>query len=370
VEGGNPEDSEPPDGSSEVDFSKNIDIYSVSVIISTRNRVEFLKRCINSLLRQKLKPDEIIIIDDKSSDGTRDYLKELAKDSRRIIVVRNKRRKGPNISRNIGIKIARGDIVAFLDDDCIPEKDWLKHIVSHYDNPNVVGVGGGIIEKIRKKHPNQKKITLIGKNGDIYASFRSIENFRTKQRVLFFMGGNMSFRRSCLLEEEGFDSIFKGNGYREETDLSFRVKNHGDLIYEPKALVHHVHALLGGYRDYKVGAAWLFWFMRNTVLFFIKNLNSKSGILKAWKYMLKYSKLSFRNKKNIFLPKFLIKKNGIKKIFYILSGTLSGYFNGMWRRIHKSGLKNDLFKESIIYSDKPYEYWYLIVFEGAKVKSL
>lgn len=87
----------------------------VSAIITTHNRINLLPRAIDSVLGQTFKDIECIVVDDASTDGTEDYCKNLG--TIRYIRIPQKESKGGNYARNLGIKAAQGDYIAFLDDD-------------------------------------------------------------------------------------------------------------------------------------------------------------------------------------------------------------------------------------------------------------
>ena len=93
----------------------------VSVIIPTYNRANCIRRAIDSVLKQTYAPIELIIVDDGSSDGTKQMLQEIAD---RCILLCTKTRSGPSAARNKGIAAAHGDLIAFLDSDdlWLPEK--------------------------------------------------------------------------------------------------------------------------------------------------------------------------------------------------------------------------------------------------------
>ena len=115
----------------------------VSVLIATRNRAESLKDTLASLSRQTRQPDEVIVVDNGSSDHT----KEIAtgfRDTLNVTYVYEAVKGIPN-ARNSGIREARGDIIAFIDDDCVAEEDWLKNIeIPFIRDPNIGVVGGEI----------------------------------------------------------------------------------------------------------------------------------------------------------------------------------------------------------------------------------
>lgn len=107
----------------------------ISVIIPTYNRIFFLKRSVNSVLKQTLKPHEIIIVDDGSSDGTSSMIKE----SYPAINLIRQENKGVSAARNIGIRSSSGDWVCFLDSDDEWKKNKLKsQQLAITQNPNYV----------------------------------------------------------------------------------------------------------------------------------------------------------------------------------------------------------------------------------------
>lgn len=113
----------------------------VSIVIPYYKKKEYIKQSIKSVLNQTYKNFEIIIIYDDEELQDLDYLKDLVKLDRRIFLIRNKKKLGAGLSRNIGIKSSKGKYIAFLDADDYWKKDKLKtqirfmkinkHIVSH-----------------------------------------------------------------------------------------------------------------------------------------------------------------------------------------------------------------------------------------------
>lgn len=98
----------------------------ISVVITTYNRKYEVARAIKSVLNQTRKPDEIIIVDDHSNDGTQEYIKNICGD--KIIYIYNENTVGVEKSRNIGIKNSKGNYIAILDSDNVWRQDKLKII--------------------------------------------------------------------------------------------------------------------------------------------------------------------------------------------------------------------------------------------------
>lgn len=112
----------------------------VSVIIPTRNYGRFVSEAISSVRRQTLPDWEAIVVDDHSTDDTRERVEEIAAVDRRIVYVPNRRRVGPSGARNTGLEIAAGKYVQFLDADDVLEDDKLRVHAEFLDRFADVGI--------------------------------------------------------------------------------------------------------------------------------------------------------------------------------------------------------------------------------------
>src|SRR3989344_662391 len=143
---------------------------NISAVICTRNRNKYLKVCMISLLKQSYPLKEIIIVEDKSTSDMNIFkffekeffniiynMNNLFNFRTKIILLRNNQQFGIAKSRNLGIKVSKGDIIAFLDDDSFAHKDWIKNLVRNYKSNKIFGVGGPFIEIGRKNLPTLKK---------------------------------------------------------------------------------------------------------------------------------------------------------------------------------------------------------------------
>ena len=117
--------------------------YDVSVVICTFNRKDWLKRCIEGLGSLSPAPDEVLVVDGPSTDGTREMLVDLESRSR-LRLVPQPRLEGISAARNLGLDQVKGSIVCFIDDDAIPSPGWLGALLSGYDSAGVGGVGGPV----------------------------------------------------------------------------------------------------------------------------------------------------------------------------------------------------------------------------------
>jgi len=106
----------------------------VSVYISTHNRLDRLKRALNSVVNQDYNNIEILVCDDASSDGTYDYMTERATKDPRIIYLRNENNKGACATRNLGIFYATGKFITGLDDDDEFTSDRISNFLNSWDD--------------------------------------------------------------------------------------------------------------------------------------------------------------------------------------------------------------------------------------------
>ena len=207
-------------------WSDNLNnINLVSVIIPTHNRIDLLKRAIYSALNQTYKNIEIIVVDDQSIDGTNDYVSTIQ--DKKIKYIRNEKHLHVSQSRNIGINHARGEFIAFLDDDdeWLPKK--LEKQLPLFNNIRVGIVYSSIT--LHFERYNLSYITKPAKRGDVYKSLL-IKNI---------IGGTVSvIVRKKALEEIAeayyFDLKFPA---REEYDLWIRLSKEWEVEYIKEPLV-------------------------------------------------------------------------------------------------------------------------------------
>ncbi|HWL78353.1 glycosyltransferase family 2 protein [Microbacterium sp.] len=213
---------------------------SVSVVIITYARPQFVRTCLEHLGRLTSKPHEIIVVDASPDDRTKTLVTE---DFPQVRLLRND--LGPGTmpeSRQVGFNAATGDIVAFIDDDAYVDPDWLDQLREPYADPAVVGVGG------RASNGREGEETEgLGEIGRLLPDGRLTGNFGANpDRVIevdHLLGANMSFRRAALAAIGGIRGNYPGTCLCEESDISLRLKREGGkLVFQPAALVRHVAA--------------------------------------------------------------------------------------------------------------------------------
>jgi GT2 family glycosyltransferase len=222
----------------------------ISVGIVTYNRPETLKLVLDSLRNQTKRPHEVIIVDSSNNKET----EKLAKKYRTKYMHTKKRLYQPQ-ARNIILKKCKGDVIAFLDDDSVPEKKWLENIEKGYSFENVVGVAGPalnsdnrmrVLENIVRTEKNRNYFTS---SGDLLMDTRRW----VPQKPVFcslMLGANMSFLIRPL-REIGFDEFYSRDAaVREETDPQIALVKKGyRFVYMPGALTFHIKAKVGGIRS-------------------------------------------------------------------------------------------------------------------------
>lgn len=209
----------------------------VSVVINTDNRLTELKRALAALKFQAYDNFEVCVIAGPTRDGTHDFLGGFG-DRLKLAACA---RRNLSRSRNIGIALSSGEIVAFLDDDAVPEPEWLTQIVESYDNDKVGAVGGFV-------HDNtgigfQARYMTVDRLGHARedAEASPEHNFPGSPRVPHLLGTNASFRRRALLGIGGFDEHYEY--FLDETDVCLRINDAGHgMVQRPDAFVHHKFA--------------------------------------------------------------------------------------------------------------------------------
>ncbi len=210
---------------------------SVIVSVYSEDRLQCLLDCVDSLKSQSVKPIEVIVVLDPEPSLIEFYRSRLGDDV--WVVVSDG--FGLSNARNAGVKSAKGDIVAFMDDDAVADRDWLMNLLESYADPNVVGVGGYVKPLWEGSRPRWFPEELDWVVG---CSYKGLP--RCKAFVRNPIGCNMSFRKEVFQRIGYFKSDVGRFGKRllsgEEPELSMRIlKRFTDarIVYDPSAVVYH-----------------------------------------------------------------------------------------------------------------------------------
>jgi len=220
----------------------------VSIVIATYNRADILPRCLDAVAEQTYKDFEVLIVDDGSQDGTVAFVEALAREKPHlgIRLLVNETNRGANASRNRGIREAEGELVAFLDSDCIADRDWLENLLTGFVSEEVAAVTGTV------NNPDPSNIYEL-----VYKGTSRVHGAGEAHRLV---AGNLVIRREHLLrfpleedlkwgcDEEGIFLRLRAAGYRQRFEHSAAVLH--DHPFERRSFFRH--ARLQG-----EAAAWL-----------------------------------------------------------------------------------------------------------------
>jgi glycosyltransferase involved in cell wall biosynthesis len=198
-----------------------------SIVIPTFNGGHRIGNCLESLVKQTTGRDiEILVVDDGSSDNTGSVVSRYS--SVRLISQSN---AGPAAARNRGALEARGTILLFTDDDCVPMPDWLEAMLGPFEDPNVVGAKG-----VYRTH--QKSLAARFVQIEYEDKYRLMSGLSSIDFIDTYSAG---FRRDRFLEMRGYDTSFPV-ACAEDVELSYRMSVRGwKMTFVPAAIVYHTH---------------------------------------------------------------------------------------------------------------------------------
>lgn len=180
----------------------------VAVVVPTYRRAERVGRLVAALERQSLPVDafEVVVVDDCSDDDTAGALADLTARTRlRLRVLRTPRNAGPAVARNLGWRASTAPLVAFTDDDCVPQPGWLAAGVAVLEHDGSIGIVQGRTELPPGRRPDEAP----------WLVYREIY-----RPTAYFEGCNLFLRRDALEATGGFD---EGIGwFGEETAMGWR----------------------------------------------------------------------------------------------------------------------------------------------------
>jgi glycosyltransferase involved in cell wall biosynthesis len=194
----------------------------ISVVIPTFHRPDLLARCLSAVLAQDIERDayEVVVVDDGHDDETRAVVEALTPEKGIPVVryVRPPTGRGPAVARNHGWRTARGPLIAFTDDDTVPDRHWLAEGESEIGSR--VAMRGRVVVPALREPPTDHELMTRG--------LESAE----------FVTANAFVRRDALERVGGFDERFK-RAWREDSDLQFRLSELGEVGRSEKSTVLH-----------------------------------------------------------------------------------------------------------------------------------
>jgi glycosyltransferase involved in cell wall biosynthesis len=195
----------------------------ISVVVPHLNQPEMLARCLRSLVKGSRRPDEIVVVD----NGSRDMPGKVCADFDGVRLLQELT-PGPGPARNRGIAESKGDILAFIDADCLADPDWLKEAEAAMRGPDAQILGGDV----RIAYVDPSRLTML----EAYESIYAYRMDRYIAREGFTGTGNLVVRRD-VLEAVG---PFAGLSVAEDRDWGQRATGMGYRIrYVPSMKVYH-----------------------------------------------------------------------------------------------------------------------------------
>jgi GT2 family glycosyltransferase len=228
-----------------------------SIVVPTYGRPESLRRLLDCLACLDYSPDrfEVMIVDDGSPTPLEP---EIAASRNRLnMTLLRQENAGPGAARNFGTERASGEYVAFTDDDCQPDRGWLRALAAAFEI-NDCAVCGGRPVNLLVRNPYSTATQLLVDY--LYRHYNPVDTLGA-----FFLTNNLAVPREAFLEMGGFDSVLR---FGEDRDFCYRWGSRGyPFVYVPEAVVRHAHNLTlrsflrlhfcygGGTRQFRRGCA-------------------------------------------------------------------------------------------------------------------
>ena len=229
----------------------------LSVIIATRNRAQQLRDCLEAVARQETRlpasPQkvsgaqaggaftyEVIVADNGSTDATRQVVEALRATYPVELRYLYEGRVGKPWALNAALRQARGQLVAFTDDDALPAPGWLSALWVCAQEEAADGIGGRILPKWAGERPGWMTDTVAP--AFIFGALGCVDHgpqrlLSTRERPHYWVGASLAMRREALEDVGGFDVRM---ARAQDTELQGRCLRAGKkVVYEPQALVYH-----------------------------------------------------------------------------------------------------------------------------------
>jgi GT2 family glycosyltransferase/glycosyltransferase involved in cell wall biosynthesis len=211
----------------------------VSIVIPVFNKAHYTVNCLMSiLLDTQSQPYEIIVVDDNSSDSTREFLNRL----KNINVFRNEQQQGFIYSCNFGAKHARGEFICFLNNDTIVTMGSLNHLIDTINTSDECGAVGAKL--VFPDGTLQEAGSILWSDGSALGYGRDDDPFKPEycfpREVAYCSAACLLVRKKLFDQIGGFDPLYKP-AYYEDTDLCMKIKERGlKVLYQPRAMVVHL----------------------------------------------------------------------------------------------------------------------------------
>jgi glucosyl-dolichyl phosphate glucuronosyltransferase len=212
-----------------------------SIVICTHNRASNLKEALEKLRNLDYPQDkyEIIVVDNGSTDNTAEVAAEAVR--RDAIIYVKEEKLGLSYARNRGIETAKGEFIAFVDDDAWPEPEWLHKLDESFSGPQTACVGGKVVP-VLQNHTTWPQ--WLHKRHLCFFTVIDYADRRKLHYAAYPLGTNIAFRKSVFVSIGCFNPELGRTGTSllsmEEIEFCYRIERAGyDIWYNPDAIVHH-----------------------------------------------------------------------------------------------------------------------------------
>ncbi|MGH9161607.1 MAG: glycosyltransferase family A protein [Vicinamibacteraceae bacterium] len=193
---------------------------TVTVVVCAYNEEQYLGACLQSLQRQTFPPDQVIVVNNASSDGTRQVAAAAAG-----VQLIDEPRRGLVVARETARRAAIGDLLLWLDADCRAPREWVERVVRRFESdPRVVAVSGPC--RFYDWHPYGRALLWAYDYTVAPLTHALVHHVLRRGAILY--GGNFGVRRATLAAIGGFDTSIEFHG--EDTNVARRLRPHGRLV--------------------------------------------------------------------------------------------------------------------------------------------
>ncbi len=246
----------------------------VSIIILNYNGGKIIRKCLESVYKQRYGNFEVIVVDNGSTDGS---LTEISKKFPKVKIVKSHKNLGFAQGNNFGYKKAKGDLILFLNNDKIVDRNFLSPLVEKITSSSEIGA----IQPKILQFPNKYLIDSVGSyfilTGFLYHfghNKKDQKKYNSESYIFSMKGACMLFKREVLKNTGLFDKDYFA--YFEETDLCQRTWISGyKVLYLPSSKIYH----MGGETVKNISGSFIqYHSYKNRIYTYLKNLDAKTII--------------------------------------------------------------------------------------------
>ena len=228
---------------------------TLSVIIATKDRIEHLRTCIESILRQSILPDEVVIIDGSVKEDHERSVQEFFRNAPQRMLNYSRSRATLTVDYNLGAARSHGELITFVDDDTILDERYIEHVknffAAHRDE-HTGALSCKILDPDRRFAPKKNhfsvsnaiaKIFLLQCSGE--GRFRLsglptlIDSEATEEKKVEFVYGGSATYRKRVFEEFKFDESLPGGFNLNDDDIAYRLSRKYQNYWTPRAFLYH-----------------------------------------------------------------------------------------------------------------------------------